>query len=160
MDRPILAVSLLLAGWQAGRAQTADLRPEFDVASVKPSDVVSQLMLVRDGKIRLGMHGGPGTDQPHRLTGNAVKLADLIVRAYSIQAQQPAVARLAMLRHCRSSAGRCPQRTTRPDVAKIARGAFQVDAAQGNQGTVGISFDDWQSRTQTDRIRGGRSAAR
>lgn len=76
----ILACSL--AYGQAAADGTNGAKLEFEVASVKPSAPFG------NGPIMVGMHGGPGTDDPGRLTITNLNLADLITYAYDVKRSQ------------------------------------------------------------------------
>ena len=57
-------------------------RPEFEVATVKPSAPIT------DGRIRVMLNGGPGTPDPGRLTGENVTLRVLLTKAYGVKSYQ------------------------------------------------------------------------
>jgi uncharacterized protein (TIGR03435 family) len=77
-SRPRIATVVLLA--VAGLAQNQQVRPSFEVASVKP---------VKAGT-RIGpLRGGPGTNSPGQLSG-AATLKALLMRAYDLKDYQVA----------------------------------------------------------------------
>jgi uncharacterized protein (TIGR03435 family) len=86
--RRILRLSFLLSAFGCSLlAQPADLRPAFEVASVKVTSIQELAASVRQG-VRFGMNGGPGTSEPGRFTGNGVPLVSLIQRAYGLKRYQ------------------------------------------------------------------------
>src|ERR1017187_4193796 len=60
-------------------AQTAEARPAFDVASIKPSDPAASFMRIS---------GGPGTKDPELFTCENCSLISLLTRAYDVQRYQ------------------------------------------------------------------------
>src|SRR5579872_3439003 len=71
MKRLTLRVSLICALASLAGAQT------FDAASIKPGS---------SGKF--GMHGGPGTSDPGRITYWNTSLKDLLAKAYGVEPYQ------------------------------------------------------------------------
>jgi uncharacterized protein (TIGR03435 family) len=69
-------------------AQGQDLRPAFEAASVKVTDINAVMAAKRQGAPTLGLGGGPGTNQPGKFTGDPATLRSLIQRAYGIQPYQ------------------------------------------------------------------------
>ena len=68
-------------GWAQSRSgRTA---PVFEVVSVKPAGP-----FVPSGRIATGIVGGPGTEDPGRITGTHANLADLLTRAYDVRYDQ------------------------------------------------------------------------
>ena len=72
-----LFLTAFLAPWSPGFAQAADSNVTFEVASVKPA---GPLVSGETG----GMRGGPGTDDPARITIPRATLSDLLTRAYDV----------------------------------------------------------------------------
>src|SRR3974390_695603 len=60
----------------------ASATPQFDVATVKPSASSP------DGRIRIMMRGGPGTNDPGRVDYAGVTLKNLLSSAYSVKPSQ------------------------------------------------------------------------
>jgi uncharacterized protein (TIGR03435 family) len=87
MRQALSAAWLFLTG-SCACAQLADSRPAFEVASVKVSDFRTALPMAAQGKLHIGMSGGPGTNEPGRFTCNLESLTDLILRAYGIKRYQ------------------------------------------------------------------------
>ena|GEM_PF-266519 len=65
----------------AALAQTANPTVGFEAASVKPAGPLLSAELS-------GMHGGPGTDDPGRITIPRATLSDLLARAYDVWIDQ------------------------------------------------------------------------
>jgi uncharacterized protein (TIGR03435 family) len=80
----------VLAAWlgslvhaqSAADAKPAEARPEFDVASIKPSALPGR------GVIRLRPQGGPGSADTGRVTYTFITIRDLIVEAYGVRRNQ------------------------------------------------------------------------
>jgi uncharacterized protein (TIGR03435 family) len=64
-------------------AKPAEAKLEFEVASVKPSVLPS-----RNGVIRSGPQGGPGSGDPGRITYSFSTIRDLMVDAYNVKRSQ------------------------------------------------------------------------
>jgi uncharacterized protein (TIGR03435 family) len=54
----------------------------FEVASIKPAAPM------QDGRIMIGAHGGPGTDDPGQMTFNNISIGDLVQSAYDVKGYQ------------------------------------------------------------------------
>ncbi|MDQ1471164.1 MAG: hypothetical protein QOJ99_2644 [Bryobacterales bacterium] len=63
-------------------AQAVEVRPEFEVASVKPAPPPG------DNRIRVMMGGGPGTPDPGRVNFEFVNLRMVLARAYGVKSYQ------------------------------------------------------------------------
>jgi uncharacterized protein (TIGR03435 family) len=67
---------------QSANEKAAEAKLEFEVASIKPSE------LPGTGVIRLGQQGGPGSSDPARATYTFSTIRDLIVDAYGVKRSQ------------------------------------------------------------------------
>jgi uncharacterized protein (TIGR03435 family) len=76
-----LFLTAFVAAWTPGLAQTADPRVTFEVASVKPAGPFVP-------GTQSGMRGGPGTDDPGRLTWPRATLSSLLTQAYDVLPDQ------------------------------------------------------------------------
>lgn len=82
---------MALAAWlcslahaqSGGDAKAAGGKLEFEVASIKPSEPPSGR-----GMIRVGGKGGPGSDDPGRVTYSFTRIRDLMVDAYGVKHYQ------------------------------------------------------------------------
>jgi uncharacterized protein (TIGR03435 family) len=72
-------LTILASAW----AQTPDAKLQFEVASIKPSPPPPG-----SGRMRVGMRGGPGTDDPTLFTCENYGLAALVILAYDIKDYQ------------------------------------------------------------------------
>ena len=89
MSRAI--VGMVLAAWlgslahaqSAANAKPAEVKLEFEVASVKPSALPAG-----NGVLRPGPKGGPGSGDPGRVTYTFSTIRDLMVDAYSVKRSQ------------------------------------------------------------------------
>jgi uncharacterized protein (TIGR03435 family) len=79
--RARLAVTILLAACRLAAGQDAEPKLAFEVASVKPAGPFLP-------GARGGMRGGPGTDDPGRVTFPRSALTDLLMQAYDVWADQ------------------------------------------------------------------------
>jgi uncharacterized protein (TIGR03435 family) len=78
MKRAAALITFALIGASA-HGQSADAKPSFEVASIKPAPPP-------DGHgMRVGMHGGPGTPDPERVTFENFTLSALIGTAYDVK---------------------------------------------------------------------------
>lgn len=88
MGQAIAGMALAAFLCSPGNAQSAtdsrpaEAKPEFEVASIKPS------VLPGRGAIRLGMRGGPGSADPGRVTYTLSTVRDLMADAYDVQRNQ------------------------------------------------------------------------
>jgi len=73
---------LLLCAGVLVYGQSADSKPEFEVASIKPSAPL------RDRPVFTRSNGGPGTDYPTRITIENYLLRSLISQAYQVEFAQ------------------------------------------------------------------------
>jgi uncharacterized protein (TIGR03435 family) len=78
----LLLVCSLAYGQAAADTKSDAAKPEFEVATVKPS------VPFGNGPMMVGMRGGPGTDDPGRLTITNLNLRDLIAFAYEVKRSQ------------------------------------------------------------------------
>jgi uncharacterized protein (TIGR03435 family) len=77
--RSLTSAALVAFSCGAAYGQAVDARPEFEVASVKPSPPPG------DGRgMRVGWNGGPGTNDPGRFTTENLSLNNLMTLAYEI----------------------------------------------------------------------------
>ena len=77
-----LAVIVALFTPCLGFAQAGDSKVTFEAASVKPAGPAVP------GEVSGGMHGGPGTTDPGRITIHRGTLSELLARAYDVQRDQ------------------------------------------------------------------------
>ena len=82
MRYAILGAGILALACKAAFGQTGEGKLEFEVASVKPA------ALLRDGAIMMGMRGGPGTEDPGRVTYTGLPLRGLLTTAYNVKPYQ------------------------------------------------------------------------
>ena len=76
-------LTILIAGWSAGFAQTPEQKLSFEAASIKPA---APLMPDGRGMIRMmGPSGGPGTKDPGRINYPGVTLKYLLFTAYDVK---------------------------------------------------------------------------
>jgi uncharacterized protein (TIGR03435 family) len=87
MNRGIAGMALALFAC-AAHGQPAVAKPEFEVASIKPSPPPDGV------NIRVGMRGGPGTSDPTRLVVENLNIFALVLRAYEVRPFQIAGADL------------------------------------------------------------------
>src|ERR1035437_10285092 len=71
-------LAVLIATTAFGQTERQKATPEFDVASVK----------LADPNTARRMRGGPGTNDPGRISFERVTLADLLEQAYNIRSDQ------------------------------------------------------------------------
>ncbi len=88
MTRVVVAALLVAFSASSSYGQTADPKPgsprlEFEVASIKPSAPPAGR-----GVIMFGGRGGPGSNDPSRVTYDFTSLRDLLVNAYGIKRSQ------------------------------------------------------------------------
>ena len=81
MMNPI-AKRLIVAGLLTAVGSWAQAPVEFVAASIKPA------AQMENGRMMIGMRGGPGTPSPGQMTFNNVSLAQMIQRAYDMQSYQ------------------------------------------------------------------------
>jgi uncharacterized protein (TIGR03435 family) len=74
-------VSMAFVAWGSQGDQVADALPTFEVASVRPAPPYV------DGA-DYEMRGGPGTDNPERISYPRVKLRELLIVAYGVKRDQ------------------------------------------------------------------------
>ena len=77
-----LATMVVLLTPRLGLPQADDSSVTFEAASVKPAGPAVP------GEQSGGMHGGPGTSDPGRITNHRGTLSDLLARAYDVQRDQ------------------------------------------------------------------------
>ena len=81
--RPALFAAGLLAFTSlAAFGQLSEENPTFEVASVKPSAPSPE------GRIRVGMRGGPGSPDPGQITYSNVSLKNIVQNAYNVKGYQ------------------------------------------------------------------------
>jgi uncharacterized protein (TIGR03435 family) len=80
--RMILHTVLLALTCVAASGQTPETKFEFEVASVKPAAPQGE------GRRMMGMRGGPGTNDPGRITYVNLNLRDLVMIAYGVKRNQ------------------------------------------------------------------------
>jgi uncharacterized protein (TIGR03435 family) len=80
MLRAAIVLTLGTCGWVY--SQSADSKPEFEVASIKSSAPL------RDRPVITRFNGGPGTDDPTRITIENYMLRGLISEAYQVEFAQ------------------------------------------------------------------------
>jgi uncharacterized protein (TIGR03435 family) len=78
MPRTPLITALMFCGITAIFAQ----QPSFEAASIKPAAPMQQ------GRMMIGMRGGPGTPEPGQMTFTNVSLGNLIEMAYEVKSYQ------------------------------------------------------------------------
>jgi uncharacterized protein (TIGR03435 family) len=81
MMNPI-AQRLMVAGLLTAVGLCAQAPAEFVAASIKPAAPME------NGRMMIGMRGGPGTPSPGQMTFTNVSLAQMIQRAYDVQSYQ------------------------------------------------------------------------
>jgi uncharacterized protein (TIGR03435 family) len=78
--RRVIVLVFCASGWAYG--QSANSQPAFEVASIKPSALTGR------GPFITRMDGGPGTDDPSRVTIEHYMLVGLIAAAYRVETYQ------------------------------------------------------------------------
>lgn len=78
-----IAIGLMSPPWGWAQSRSGGAAPVFEVASVKPAGP-----FVPSGRTALGIGGGPGTEDPGRITAARATLADLLTRAYDVRYDQ------------------------------------------------------------------------
>jgi len=78
----LAGIVLIAFACGTANAQTPDGQPSFDVATIKPAAPPN------GGPIRIGMGGGPGTNDPGRYTCSFCNLQMLMVQAYDVAGYQ------------------------------------------------------------------------
>jgi uncharacterized protein (TIGR03435 family) len=81
-ERMRLATMVALLTPCLGLAQSGDSSVAFEAASVKPAGPAVS------GEVSGGMHGGPGTSDPGRISIHRGTLSDLLARAYDVERDQ------------------------------------------------------------------------
>jgi uncharacterized protein (TIGR03435 family) len=81
MKQAILSVLALIFPAMAARSQVA--KPAFEVAVVRPAEPPSPTR-----RIRIGLNGGPGSNDPSRITAESVSMTELLMRAYDVKRYQ------------------------------------------------------------------------
>ena len=77
-----IAKRLMLAGMLSAVGLCAQAPAEFVVASIKPAAPME------NGRMMIGMRGGPGTPSPGQMTFTNVSLAQIMQRAYDVKSYQ------------------------------------------------------------------------
>jgi uncharacterized protein (TIGR03435 family) len=81
MFRGLIRRSLLVAA-SIAYAQTPPQLPSFEVASIKPAAPMPE------GRMLVGIQGGPDTPQPGQMTFTNISIADLMQNAYDVKSYQ------------------------------------------------------------------------
>jgi len=81
--RGVLSTILMFFASGAAYGQAADVRPEFEVASIKPSAPIDYAR-----GMRVMANGGPGTPDPGRFTTENLTLYNLLTLAYGTERYQ------------------------------------------------------------------------
>ena len=77
-----IAIRLMVAGLLTAVGLWAQAPAEFVAASIKPAAPMA------NGRMMIGMRGGPGTPSPGQMTFNNVSLAQIMQRAYDVKSYQ------------------------------------------------------------------------
>jgi uncharacterized protein (TIGR03435 family) len=83
MNRRFAAAALVACSSALCFAQTGNLSPSFEVASIKPAPPPSD-----PHRIMVGMRGGPGTPDPGQINYNNVTLRNVLMQAYDVKEYQ------------------------------------------------------------------------
>ncbi len=82
MQRTVLGACLAVAVASGAMAQAADEQVTFEVASIKPAAPM------QPGRMTMGTHGGPGSDDPGHLNYNNLSLKNMLVNAFGVKGYQ------------------------------------------------------------------------
>src|SRR5579872_3652428 len=77
-----IAKRLMVGGLLTAVGLWAQAPTEFVAASIKPAAPMA------NGRMMIGMRGGPGTPSPAQMTYNNVSLADILQQAYDVKSYQ------------------------------------------------------------------------
>ncbi len=83
--------ALIISATCAACAQTTGPSPSFEVASIKPAAPPATSMGPGGGMrmmMRVGIRGGPGTDDPGQITYSGMSMRNLLVNAYGVKTYQ------------------------------------------------------------------------
>ena len=144
-----IAKRLIVAGLLTAVGLWAQAPAEFVAASIKPAAPMA------NGRMMVGMRGGPGTPSPGQMTFINVSLADIVQRAYDVQELPglgPGLDVVGQVRHLRQGSGGCDQGAVQRHAAESPCRSIQAGSASFDERVADLRAAGCEGRAEAEGI--------